>query len=63
MDIAKLVYYTYADKIKVFETIIPLSVRASETSAEGFSIYQYDPKGKAASAYKALTEEVANCGR
>ena len=32
---------------------------AAEISAEGSSIYEYDPKGKAASAYKALTEEVA----
>ena len=62
-DISKLVYDTYSDKVKVFETIIPLSVRASEISAEGSSIYQYDPKGKAASAYKALTEEVAKDGR
>ena len=58
-DISKLVVYTYSDQIKVFETLIPLSVRAAEISAEGSSIYQYDPKGKAALAYKNLTEEVA----
>ena len=58
-DISKLVVDTYSDQIKVFETLIPLSVRAAEISAEGSSIYQYDPKGKAALAYKNLTEEVA----
>ena len=59
-DISRLVVDTYSDQIKVFETLIPLSVRAAEISAEGSSIYQYDPKGKAALAYKNLTEEVAS---
>ena len=58
-DISKLVVDTYSDQIKVFETMIPLSVRAAEISAEGSSIYRYDPRGKAALAYKNLTEEVA----
>lgn len=57
-DISQLVVDTYSDQIGVFETLIPLSVRAAEISAEGSSIYQYDPKGKAASAYRTLTEEV-----
>ena len=62
-DISRLVYDSYSDQVGVFKTIIPLSVRAAEISAEGSSIYQYDPKGKAASAYKSLTKEVANDGR
>ena len=57
-DISQLVVDTYSDQIGVFETLIPLSVRAAEISAEGSSIYQYDPRGKAASAYRTLTEEV-----
>lgn len=61
-DISKLVVDTYSDQIGVFETLIPLSVRAAEISAEGSSIYQYDPKGKAASAYRTLTEEVISHG-
>ena len=62
-DISKLVYESYSNQVGVFKTIIPLSVRAAEISAEGSSIYQYDPKGKAASAYKSLTKEVADSGR
>ena len=62
-DISRLVYDSYSDQVGVFKTIIPLSVRAAEISAEGSSIYQYAPKGKAASAYKSLTKEVANDGR
>ena len=44
----------------MFATDIPLSVRAAEISAEGKSIYTYDPKGKAAEAYRELTKEVAH---
>ena len=43
---------------------IPRSVRAAEISAVGKSIFQHDPKGKVAEAYKSLTEEVmANAER
>ena len=54
-DISMMVYDTYSASIKVFGTEIPMSVRASEVSVEGGSIYSYDPKGKAALAYRALT--------
>ena len=57
-DISLMVYDTYSANIKVFATEIPMSVRASEVSVEGSSIYSYDPKGKAAFAYMALTKEV-----
>ena len=40
------------------------TVRAAETSTTGKSIFQYDPKGKVAEAYKALTGVViANAER
>ena len=48
----------------VFDQTIPRSVRAAEISAVGKSIFQHDPKGKVAEAYKSLTEEVmANAER
>lgn len=61
-DIALQVYDAYSSSIKVFDIEIPLSVRAAEISAEGSSIYSYDPKGKAAFAYLALTKEVMSHG-
>ena len=61
-DIAAQVYETYSSSIKVFEVEIPLSVRAAEISAEGTSIYEYDPKGKAAYAYAELIREVISNG-
>lgn len=41
-DISLMVYDTYSASIKVFGTEIPMSVRASEVSVEGGSIYSYD---------------------
>lgn len=57
-EISALLRETYGSKIKVFETDIPHSVRAAETSAEGKSIFSHNPKGKVAEAYKSLTREV-----
>lgn len=57
-DISALVREAYGSKIKVFETDIPMSVRAAEISAEGRSIFKHDPKGKVADAYRVLTKEV-----
>ena len=52
----------YSSIIPVFETVIPMSVKASETSAMGTSIFEYDDKCKIALSYKGLTEEVMNYG-
>ena len=57
-DIVTQVHEVYGKTVPVFEIEIPLSVRAAETSAVAQSIYEYDPKGKAAFAYSALTKEV-----
>ena len=34
-DIASRVHTTYGSQIEVFENVIPMSVKAAETSAEG----------------------------
>ena len=57
-EISNLIRETYGSKIKVYDTVIPRSVRAAEISAEGKSIFLHDPKGKVAEAYMNLTEEV-----
>lgn len=46
------------DSLRVFETEIPFSVRAAETSFEGKSIFAHDGKGKVAAAYERLAKEV-----
>jgi len=57
-DIVELLHKTYDGSLKIFGSIIPLSVRAAETSAEGKSIYLHDPSGKVAVAYESFTGEV-----
>ena len=57
-DIVRQVHEAYSSAVRVFDTQIPMSVRAAEISAEGTSMYQYDPKGKASSAYLALVNDI-----
>ncbi|WP_409967754.1 AAA family ATPase [Bengtsoniella intestinalis] len=57
-DIISLLRDTYGSKIKIFDSIIPQSVRAAEMSAEGKSIYLHDPNGKVAIAYENVVSEV-----
>ena len=57
-QISNLIRQAYGKNLKVFEQTIPRSVRAAETSAVGKSIFQHDPKGKVAEAYKSLAKEV-----
>ena len=57
-DISMMLHVTYGSKITIFENVIPLSVKAAETSAEGISIYAHCPKSKVSNAYKSLTQEV-----
>lgn len=57
-DITDILYSAYGNKIPIFKTSIPMSVRASEATAEGISIFVHDAKGKVAKAYETVTEEV-----
>ena len=57
-QISNLIRQAYGKHLKVFDQTIPRSVRAAEISAVGKSIFQHDPKGKVAEAYKSLTREV-----
>jgi chromosome partitioning protein len=43
---------------KVFETVVPRSVRLSEAPSFGQPIIQYDEKGRGTEAYRALAKEV-----
>ena len=52
----------YGRVVKVYKTVIPVSVKAAETSAAGKSIYRYDKNGAAAKAYADFTGEVMRDG-
>ena len=62
-DLVAQLHETYGDVFNVFETEIPTSIRMSESSARGKSIFVFDKKGKVAAAYEKLTEEVIENGR
>lgn len=57
-DICDQIREVYGRNIHIFENCIPMLIRAAETSAEGRSIYYYDPKGIVAEGYQSLTKEV-----
>ena len=57
-EIKSMVEEIYGKNVRVFGAVIPHSVRAAETSAEGVSIFRHDPRGKVAAAYKKLVKEV-----
>ena len=57
-EVANAIREAYGSKIPVFQTSIPRSIRAAETSSIGVSIFEHDPRGKVAEAYHTLTKEV-----
>ncbi len=57
-DIMELIREYYGEAIPIFESKIPFSVKAAETSAVGVSIFTLDKKHPVAQAYEKLTEEV-----
>nr|WP_330386202.1 AAA family ATPase [Oribacterium sp. KHPX15] len=61
-EIVQEVNEVYGKAIPVFQIEVPMSVRASETSQAGKNIFEYDPRGKAATAYRELSEEVLRHG-
>ena len=57
-DIYANVRESYGSQINIFDTRVPLSVKAAEASSVGSSIFRYCPKNKVALAYQNLTKEV-----
>ena len=50
----------YGSILRIYQSQIPLAVKAAETSAAGKSIFSYDPTSKVAGAYESFTKEVLN---
>lgn len=57
-DIIASLEDTLGEKIRIFDTKIPYSVRATEAAQEGKSIFAYSKSCKVAKAYESLTKEV-----
>ena len=50
----------YGSVLRIYNSQIPLAVKAAEVSAAGKSIYAYEPSSKVAGAYESFTKEVLN---
>ena len=48
---AESIRQNYGRMVKVYQTVIPVGVKAAETSAAGQSIYSYDKNSTVAKAY------------
>jgi chromosome partitioning protein len=61
-DVISSIRTHYGMAIRIFDTQIPVAVKAAEAAKSGQSIFDYDGNGKVAKAYEALTKEVIRCG-
>ncbi len=61
-EVVEQIRTSFGDRVNVFAAEIPHSIRAVEQGPEGRSIFAYDPNGKVAAAYAALTREVLRHG-
>jgi len=59
-EVIEVTKRVFGNRIRVFDTIVPASVRFKEAPAAGKSILTYAPNSVGASAYRFLTREVMN---
>ena len=52
----------YGAQLRIFETMIPVSVKVREASAVGVSVFEHSPKSKVALAYAKFVREVLGDG-
>jgi chromosome partitioning protein len=57
-EVIEVTRRAFGDRIKVFDTTIPVSVRFKEAPAAGMSILTYAPNSEGAAAYRSFTKEV-----
>jgi len=57
-EVMEVTRRAFGDRIRIFDVVIPSSVRFKEAPAAGKSILTYAPKSDGANAYRLFTEEV-----
>jgi chromosome partitioning protein len=57
-EVMEVTRRAFGDRIRVFNTSIPISVRFKEAPAAGMSILNYAPNSEGADAYRLLAKEV-----
>ncbi len=55
---AESLHNNYGNAIPIYQSIIPVAIKAAEVSAAGTSLYAYDRGSPAAEAYRTFTREV-----
>lgn len=53
---------SYGSKLKIYQTVVPVAIKAAEVSAAEKSIYAYDKGSKVAAAYEEFSREVVKDG-
>ncbi|MDE6281510.1 MAG: AAA family ATPase, partial [Oscillospiraceae bacterium] len=61
-NIVAAVKENFGKHLPVLDTVIPATVRLAEISTADKSIFQHEPRGRAADAYRSLTKEVLEIG-
>lgn len=59
-EVIEVTRRAFGDRIRVFDTMVPTSVRFKEAPAAGKTILGYAPGSEGAEAYRALAREVMN---
>lgn len=62
-EVPAMIRARYGDSVRIFDHQIPMRIKAAETSAQGVSIFSYDPKSDVAGAYAGLAKEVISDAR
>lgn len=57
-DVSNEIRNKYGSQIRIFETEIPMGIKAAEATVAGKSIFAYDKKSTVAQAYQNLTKEI-----
>lgn len=57
-DTLALLQEKHGESVRIFESIVPMSTRASESPKKGISIFKHDPNGKVATAYELFVKEL-----
>lgn len=57
-DTLSTLYDAYEEQVRIFQSIVPVSTRATEAPKRGTSIYKHDPHGKVAEAYSNFVKEL-----
>ena len=62
-DIMQILKESYSDSIRVFETYIPMCIKAKEVGIEGKSIFLHAPREKVTKAFEQFVKEVLDYER